>query len=125
MTDKSPFNRWFGDTLRRRTLTYMDAAWELGVHVSTVAKWAGGFAATPGYDQLVRIVAAFGELPPEIVSALRRHGLAIAPFDGDRRTSDSDGNGPAEGPPPIAGPPEAPPISTGGVHHRPGRRASA
>lgn len=125
MTDKSPFNRWFAGLLRRKGMTHMDAAWELGVHLSTVSKWAGGFRATPSYEQLVRIVATFGELPPELDAALYSREPGPGTDDTAHRTPDNGGNGPAEAPPPKAEHHAGNPIGPVEARPRPDRRASA
>ena len=66
MAARSPFNAWFDRLLKERKLTHMDAAFILGVHVSTVDKLAAGHSKAPDYAQLRAIVRAFRELPPEL-----------------------------------------------------------
>lgn len=66
VSDKSAFNKWFGDLLLTRRMSQMEAAFLLGVHYSTISKWVSGGVQAPDYPELVRIVRTFGDLPPEL-----------------------------------------------------------
>ena len=115
--EKTEFNEWFARMLRRKGLTHMDAAYTLGVHLSTVDKWAAGFRKRPDYEQLVRIVRTFG-LPPELARALALSQPAAGTAG---HTPSNGGTAPAQEPPATEPPPEGPPSARGGVPHRPGR----
>jgi hypothetical protein len=63
---ETDFRRWFRDQLKARELTQAQAAWLLGVHPNTVFRWVSYHPGLPNYEQLVRLVNAFSDLPSAI-----------------------------------------------------------
>jgi predicted transcriptional regulator len=63
---ETDFRRWFRDQLIARGLTQAQAAWLLGVHPNTVLRWCSYHPGLPSYEQLVRLVHAFSDLPNAI-----------------------------------------------------------
>lgn len=56
------FADWMSDVLRRKGLTYEEAARQLGVSVKTVSRWVGG-ETEPRFRDLRRIQEKFGDHP--------------------------------------------------------------
>jgi Helix-turn-helix len=56
------FADWMSDALRRKGLTYEEAARQLGVSVKTVSRWVGG-ETEPRFRDLRRIQEKFGDTP--------------------------------------------------------------
>ena len=63
---EAAFASWLREAARRRGLTQAEVAWSMGLRSpNTVQNWFQG-TATPSYLNLVALVEAFQELPPEL-----------------------------------------------------------
>jgi DNA-binding NarL/FixJ family response regulator len=56
------FADWMSEVLRRKGLTFEEAAQQLGVSVKTVSRWVGG-ETEPRFRDLRRIQETFGDTP--------------------------------------------------------------